>query len=136
MCTRVIGAQFVLSSHLVNAQISRNNFEHLVNRVPHASHKGFDVLEEARAAYTIACALGFVQAIPSRLANGLGPDPGLSLVSTTPSQEEILAALNSTYTHPLGGSWYTVTKGVRPGVYPCWSVFMSPLLACKLTHLG
>lgn len=101
--------------------VIRNNFEHLVKSVPHANHKGFNSLEDARAAYTIASALGFVQAIPARGATECGPAPGqLSLVSTNPSQEDILAALSATSHDFLGNTWYTVTKGVRPGVYPCW----------------
>lgn len=99
---------------------TRNNVVHLVKGVPHCNHKGFNVLEEATAAYTIAYALGFVQAIPVRGATECGPASQLSLVSPTPRQEDILAALSNTSPGFLGDNWYVVTKGIRPGVYPCW----------------
>ncbi|KAF7967551.1 hypothetical protein HWV62_33950 [Athelia sp. TMB] len=99
------------------------NFEDLVKHVPGANHKGFHTLADAKVAYIIAYALGFVQATPARGFTDIGPPPTIqSMVSTTPSQEDIAAALSQTDSHSVGTTWYTVMKGVRPGVYPCWNV--------------
>lgn len=88
--------------------------------MPHANHKGFNVLEDAQAAYTIAYTLGFVEAIPVRSARDCGPAPRIGLITTTPCQDDILAALSQTSPTFLTDTWYTVTRGIRPGVYPCW----------------
>lgn len=98
-----------------------HHYIHLVNYVPNTNYKGFQKLDEANMAYIIAYALGFVKAIPARNCNDLGPPaPTPSLITTTPSQNEILAALSSASPNFLGQTWYAVFKGIRPGVYPSW----------------
>lgn len=93
----------------------------LVEKVPRASYKGFETLEEAQTAFALAFALGFVEAIPARNAVGLvAPPRSPSMVSTNPTQNEILAILSGTPANYLGQTWYAVFKGIRPGVYPCW----------------
>lgn len=99
----------------------RFDFQHLVQRVPNANYKGFQDRDEAKAAYFIAYTLGFVKAIPTRGQNGLATPPATpSIVTTSPSQDEILAALSSTSPNFLGQDWYAVFKGIRPGIYPSW----------------
>ncbi|KAF7968025.1 hypothetical protein HWV62_32156 [Athelia sp. TMB] len=105
-----------------------DTLEHLVKGVPHANYKGFHDLEDATTAFFFASLLGIVVSIPARNETDLGaPAPFPSLVSTSPTQEEILHALSATSANFLGQTWYAVFKGVRPGIYPCWN-FVSDLV--------
>lgn len=99
----------------------RFHYVHLVKGVPRASYKGFVTLDEAQGAFVIAYTLGFVEAIPARGSVDFGLRPATaSLVTTNPSQNEILATLSGTSRTFLGTTWYAVFKGIRPGVYPSW----------------
>lgn len=99
----------------------RFDYEILVKKVPRANYKGFQNLDEAKAAFFVAYVLGFVEAIPVRGCGDLGPPPQTaSMVSTTPGQDDILAALSSSSPTLPGRAWYAVFKGIRPGIYPSW----------------
>ncbi|KZP10389.1 hypothetical protein FIBSPDRAFT_899803 [Athelia psychrophila] len=104
------------------------DYEMLVRKVPHANYKGFQKLDEAKAAFLAAYVLGLVVAIPARDSDNLGPrPPTASIVSTPPSEDDVLAALSSTSQTSPESAWYVVFKGIRPGIYQSWN-FVSDLV--------